>query len=70
MKKEEKKKADFIDPDLQLITSSRVVTLQDIARQEFNGARQFIMHRMVFQKKFTELLKVFKSGIVSPELVN
>lgn len=52
------------------MVSSRIMTLDDIASVHFNGCKRFILHRMVFKKMFGELLKVFKSGTISPELLN
>jgi cell division FtsZ-interacting protein ZapD len=60
----------FRDPYLQLVVSSRILTLDDISNRTFDGQKRFILHRMVFKKMFGELLKVFKSGTVSPELLN
>ena len=57
------------DPELQLQTSARLMTLQD-ASNMLGGAQKFILHRMIFKKHFAELLKVFRSGLLSPELLN
>ena len=61
---------DFRDPDLQLITSSRILTLKDVSQMHLDCAKEFILHRMIFRKKFTELLKVVKSGIIRPDQFN
>ncbi len=61
---------NFRDPDLMLITSSRHLTLRDVSAQIFNGCHRFILHRMIFQKKFPELLKVFRSGFLTPTQIN
>ena len=54
--------ADFRDPYLQLIVSSRHLSLSEISKKFFNSSNRFILHRMVFKKMFPELLKVFKTG--------
>lgn len=58
------------DPELQLITSNRLLTLHDVSAQMLGGSQKFILHRMIFQKKFAELLKVFRSGFLTAEALN
>ena len=53
-----------------LVTSSRLLTLKEVSLQNFNGAQNFILHRLIFKKKFPELLKVFKSAILTEEHLN
>jgi hypothetical protein len=60
----------FRDPYLQLSVSARVLSLDDISRVYFHGLKRFVLHRMVFKKMFPELLKVFKSGTISKEVLN
>jgi len=33
----------------------------------FEGCHRFVLHRMIFQRRFPELLKVFKSGLLKQE---
>ena len=53
-----------------MITSARHLTLMDVSRQHFDSSRKFIIQRMIFAKKFPELLKVFRSGFLTPEQLN
>ena len=53
-----------------MITSARHLTLMDVSRQYFDSSRKFIIQRMIFAKKFPELLKVFRSGFLMPEQLN
>ena len=36
----------------------------------FEGTDKFILHRMIFHKKFPELLKVFRSGFLTEDILN
>ena len=47
-----------------LMTSSRLLTLREVSKIHFNGSDNFIIHRMIFMKKFPELLKVFNSNTI------
>ena len=53
-----------------LVTSSRLLTLREVSNLHFDGAENFILHRMIFTKKFAELLKVFKSAILTVDHLN
>lgn len=43
-----------------LITSARILTLEQVGSQLFNS-QKFVIHRLIFKKEFSVLLKVFKS---------
>jgi len=62
--------ANFKDPDLMLVTSSRLVTLREVSNQHFEGAENFILHRLIFQKRFPDLLKVFKTKQLGVDHLN
>ena len=62
--------SDFRDPYLQLIVSSRFLTLAQISKSFFSNQKRFILHRMIYKKMFPELLKVFKSNKITPDEVN
>lgn len=49
----------FRDPDLCLITSARLLTIQQVGQQLYQN-HQYVLHRLIFQKEFSTLLKVFK----------
>jgi hypothetical protein len=61
---------DFRDPYLQMVVSSRMLRVDEVAKTFFKGDKRFILHRMVFRKMFAELLKVFKSETVSLQQLN
>lgn len=49
----------FRDPDLQLVTSARLLTVDQVGHQLYN-CTEHILHRLIFQKEFSTLLKVFQ----------
>ena len=53
-----------------LITSSRLLTLREVSKVHFNNEQSFIIHRMIFTKKFPELLKVFNSNTLKANELN
>lgn len=50
--------------------SSRALTVDEVSKLFFNGAKKFVLHRMVFKKMFAQLLKVFRSETITPEILN
>ena len=62
-------KAEFRDVDLQLATSARLLTYEDLQKYMYEG-KDFCLHRLILEKKFSTLLKVFQSGTVTMELLD